>query len=258
MLGSSIVASAAHHSVELLGDIGKTIKIRPLTIGDYKVLVKSMEGIDLYNLDEEKKIETYLQIDEAFDMVLKSCVIEPVDFDPMSLFADDWLYLFTELRSVSKGNILELNTTCNKCRNPIKFQIDLKDLKKHKRTDEKFEFKVNEKTTLYLMPPRRRDAYNIARYRKDEEKSQYDLIFLQLASYIDKIKHEETIHEDLLLEEKLEVFEALPYEAKEDFSKTIDEMNFGIQIYVDLKCTDQECGSEFKDKAVDILDFFIE
>jgi hypothetical protein len=104
---------------------GKTVKYRPFLVREEKILLLAMES------EDEK------QMINAVQDIIENCVYEEVDTKTMPMF--DIEYIFLQLRAKSKGEIADLTAECEKCNNPIAFQIDLSkiEVKGLKESDNK-------------------------------------------------------------------------------------------------------------------------
>jgi len=256
-------SNVAHHIVKLIGE-DKEVKIRPMTMKHFKILLKSSEGINRESLLKEAP-EEVKKIDTIFDAVMKDCVVEPADFDPLELFSADWYYLLVMLRTVSKGSTIDFNMQCMgtmestsgsiPCKERLKLSIDLNELEKASR--KKLDVKINlpGKIKVHFSPPKRKDAYVLNDYMIEKGSSPVEEPILRIVSCIDWVEHDGNKVTNLSLDDKMKIFERFSYLQKKEIQKGYDQLSFGIPMLVDIKCN--KCGYEVRERLVDLADFFI-
>ena len=95
---------------------GKKIKFRPFLVKEEKVLLLALES------DNEKNIR------DAVQNLLKSCISSRIKIEKLSTF--DLEYIFLNIRSVSVGEIVEINVTCqDDNETQVKYNLNLTDVK---------------------------------------------------------------------------------------------------------------------------------
>ena len=96
----------------------KEVKYRPFLVKEEKLLLMAMES--------EKEDE----IMDAIKNVITNCVQGDINIDKLPLF--DIEYIFLWLRAKSKGEVVELNYSCPKCKGKIPVSFSVEDIKIHK------------------------------------------------------------------------------------------------------------------------------
>ena len=96
----------------------KEVKYRPFLVKEEKLLLMAMES--------EKEDE----IMDAIKNVNTNCVQGDINIDKLPLF--DIEYIFLWLRAKSKGEVIELNYSCPKCKGKIPVSFSVEDIKIHK------------------------------------------------------------------------------------------------------------------------------
>jgi len=94
--------------------LDKKIKFRPFLVKEEKSLLIAQQS-------EEIKVMV-----DTVKSIIKSCVLDPIDIDSLAIF--DVEYMFTQIRSKSVGETVDLIFTCAHCKeknNKIKIEIDL-------------------------------------------------------------------------------------------------------------------------------------
>lgn len=94
--------------------LDKKIKFRPFLVKEEKSLLIAQQS-------EEIKVMV-----DTVKGIIKSCVLDPIDIDSLAIF--DVEYMFTQIRSKSVGETVDLIFTCAHCKeknNKIKIEIDL-------------------------------------------------------------------------------------------------------------------------------------
>ena len=95
---------------------GKKIKFRPFLVKEEKVLLLALES------DNEQNIR------DAVQNLLKSCISSRIKIEKLSTF--DLEYIFLNIRSVSVGEIVEINVTCqDDNETQVKYNLNLTDVK---------------------------------------------------------------------------------------------------------------------------------
>lgn len=97
---------------------GKEMKYRPFLVRDEKALLIAQQSED-----------TVVMMDTLKD-VIQSCAKSDVDVDSLASF--DIEYIFTQLRAVSVGELVDLIFRCDTCTSPeavAKVTVDLKQIK---------------------------------------------------------------------------------------------------------------------------------
>ena len=248
--------NVGHTIVELPGS-GQKIHLKPLTMAEYKVFLKTAEGMSTDPTSDAFKFE------EVFDNVLSKCITNIDEVDLKQLYTADWMYLMYMLRNISKGNIVIFNTKCTKCKSPISFDLDLNKLEPVPKNKATAEYKFNDSMTILLSAPRRQTEYDINNER-DEYKLDSEYRFLKLASVIDKIeyKNDEMEHpslvENLTLSQKRELIDTFNEHQVKDVERIVnDELDWGLPLKYELNCKKSGCNHKQEEMIIDVSDFFL-
>ena len=95
---------------------GKKIKFRPFVVKEEKLLLLALDTND------EKEIE------KAVRTLLKGCIQSRIKIEDLAIF--DLEYIFLQIRSVSVGDIVEMNVTCNDDdTTKVKYNLKLDEIK---------------------------------------------------------------------------------------------------------------------------------
>lgn len=95
---------------------GKKIKFRPFVVKEEKLLLLALDTND------EKEIE------KAVKTLLKGCIQSRIKVEDLPIF--DLEYIFLQIRSVSVGDIVEMNVTCNDDdTTKVKYNLKLDEIK---------------------------------------------------------------------------------------------------------------------------------
>ena len=89
----------------------KEVSFRPFLVKEEKILLIAMES------DDEEQMTT------AIKNIIGNCVDNTLDIESMPMF--DIEYIFLQLRSKSKGEMVDMSFECDKCKKQIPVQIDL-------------------------------------------------------------------------------------------------------------------------------------
>lgn len=87
--------------VSLLSHPEISLKLRSMTVAEYKFLATQMEMF-YSSLDDKKASSSNKRsLSESLDVILSRCITDPINVDDLSLF--DWFYLLMYLRCISRG-----------------------------------------------------------------------------------------------------------------------------------------------------------
>ena len=89
----------------------KEVKFRPFLVGEEKILLMAMESGDM------KDIVT------AVEQIITACSLSKIDAGNLPII--DVEYFFLQLRAKSKGEVVELKYTCDKCETEIDFEMNI-------------------------------------------------------------------------------------------------------------------------------------
>jgi len=94
----------------------KKIKYRPFVVKEEKVLLLALET------EEEKEIE------KSVKALLKGCIQSRIKLEDLAMF--DLEYIFLQIRSVSVGEIVQMNVTCkDDNETQVKYNLNLSEVK---------------------------------------------------------------------------------------------------------------------------------
>ena len=105
----------------ILPSNGKEIKYRPFLVKEEKILLMAMES------EDEK------QVIEATKNVIKNCVFGDFEVEKAPMF--DIEYIFLNLRSKAKGEIIDLKYKCPTCEGKIEISMNIDDIQVKKEVD---------------------------------------------------------------------------------------------------------------------------
>jgi hypothetical protein len=155
---------------------GKEVKFRPFLVKEEKILLLAMES--------EKTEEILL----ATKTIIENCVFDNLDVDNMPTF--DMEYIFLQLRSRAKGEIIELNYKCPKCEGDIPLNINIDDIKVSKDENHTNDIKLTEDLGVIMKYPNMKLQMDIANTNKKEVES----LFKTMVACIDYIYDKEATY----------------------------------------------------------------
>lgn len=94
---------------------GQTVKFRPFVVREQKALLIAQNSNNIHVLLDTLK------------SIVKACILDRIDTDALAVF--DFEYIFTQLRAVSVGEVVELFFACDACQEQTKQVFDLTKLK---------------------------------------------------------------------------------------------------------------------------------
>ena len=157
-----------------LPSTGQTLRYRPFTVAEEKILLVARESSDVND------------IVNAYKGIINNCCLDPIDVDKLCSF--DIEYLFINIRAKSVSNIVEVIVTDEEDGNKYKVEVNLDDLKV---SESEFSphIKLNEEISIVLRYPTFDYLTNL---QKVAEKDQMLAI---VAGCIDQIYEGETVYE---------------------------------------------------------------
>ena len=173
----------------------KEVKYRPFLVKEEKLLLMAMES--------EKEDE----IMDAIKNVITNCVQGDINIDKLPLF--DIEYIFLWLRAKSKGEVIELNYSCPKCKGKIPVSFSVEDIKIHKSDNHSNKVELTDDLGIVLNYPDIVLQKKIASLPDDLK--EVELIFKTILTCIDYIYDAETTYpaKDHSKEELLTFVESL-------------------------------------------------
>jgi len=98
-------------SIELPSDPENLVKLKAMTVEEYKFLTKQLEIFESKvqsiqslddNLDKKKRIQlAEITLNIALDVLLSRCIVSKINVESLTIY--DWVYLLLYLRLVSRG-----------------------------------------------------------------------------------------------------------------------------------------------------------
>ena len=153
----------------------KEVKYRPFLVKEEKLLLMAMES--------EKEDE----IMDAIKNVITNCVQGDINIDKLPLF--DIEYIFLWLRAKSKGEVIELNYSCPKCKGKIPVSFSVEDIKIHKADNHSNKVELTDDLGIVLNYPDIVLQKKIASLPDDLK--EVELIFKTILTCIDYIYDKE-------------------------------------------------------------------
>lgn len=222
---------------------GKTIKVRPFTVKEEKLLFMAAESNNLEDIITTSK------------QVLNNCIVNgDIDLDKMPFFDIDFLFIF--LRAKSVGESVEVNLTCNntledgnRCGHTFPTQMDIAKCEVVKDDSISNDIKFDKYSGVKMKYP------NYALVKKLDETPEIDK---KTTIIINSIEH---------IYDKKGVYSSKDYSSKElkDFVEGLTEVNYKkLEAYVDnfpsfvvkLEADCPKCGFHHVVRYSDFLDFF--
>ena len=226
---------------------GKEVKYRPFLVKEEKILLLAMET---------EKTEDILG---ATKTIIENCVYDDIDVDNMPTF--DMEYIFLQLRSRAKGEIIELNYKCPKCEGEIPLNINIDDVKIFKNENHTNDIKLTEDLGVIMKYPNMQLQMEIA---DSKNKNEVESLFKTMVACIDYIYDKEATYpsKDHTYKEMNDFLESLTdpqFQKLANFFATSPVLKHSI----DLHCTNKspkskgkkECGYEEK-KILEGLNHF--
>lgn len=143
---------------------GKEFKYRPFLVRDEKSLLIAQQSED-----------PVVMLDTLKD-VLKACAKSPIDVDALASF--DIEYIFTQLRSVSVGELVDLVFRCDTCETPdavAKVTVNLKEIKVETPEGHTNKFKLFDDVGIVMKYPTVETLRKIEEMGDDELEAVFDV-----------------------------------------------------------------------------------
>ena len=198
---------------------GEPVKYRPFLVKEEKILLLAMESED-----EGEMID-------AIQNIIKNCLYNEVDVAAMPMF--DMEFIFLQLRAKSKGEEIDLNFECEKCKNSIPLKINLNDVKVQQNEKHSKKISLTDDIGVVLKYP----SMALQKVIKDTDASEVTTIFETIISCIDHIWDKETVYssKDHSSEELAEFIESLPDNAFTKLQQFFDTLPV-LKHDVKIKC----------------------
>lgn len=220
-------------SCELPGS-KETITFQPVTTGQIKRLL-TYENETNYVVQEQ-----------ALDDLISSSVLSE-GFDIGELYIYDRIFLLMELRKVTKGEILEFETTCPKCKSQSLNRVNLNELKNTIPENTDDHIVELDKIKVHLRHMKRKDQKNEIKsnyFPKGLTDTQKAYIFQVMfhACAINKIETPNGLDENIPMKDKIYFIENIPMSFMEAIKDELNKMAFGWELENRIKCV--HCGYE--------------
>jgi len=195
----------------------KKIKYRPFTVKEEKLLMFAMESEDPE------------QVADAVQGVLANCIETSIDFDTMTTY--DLEYLFLQLRSKSVGSLIELKITDpdDGAVYDVEIEVDKIEVVFDKKHDNVI--KLNDEVTLMMKDP----EYKFVSKLSQEEGKEAEVMMESLINCIDRVlvgEDEVLLMRDHTKAEQIEFidsFTAANMKQIENFFNTIPKLSHVIK-----------------------------
>jgi hypothetical protein len=220
---------------------GKEVKYRPFLVKEEKILLLAMES---------EKPEDILQ---ATKTIIQNCVFDKdLSVDEMPTF--DMEYIFLQLRSRAKGEIIELEYKCPKCEGEIPININIEDVKIFRNDGHTHDIKLNEELGVIMKYPNMQLQMDIASSKNEKE---VESLFKTIITCIDYIYDKETTypskdHTEREMNDFLESLTDPQFQKLAEFFSTAPVLKHTIELHCTHKSPKskgkKECG--YKEKKV--------
>ena len=231
---------------------GEKLKIKPLTIGGIKQILT-------YDIDTL----TPSMLTEMFDKIITQSVITE-GFDPLEIYLQDRNFLILEIRKKTKGESIEYNMTCPKCKSQSPQKIDFEAMVS-KPMPENIDYNVEiipDMITVRLKHLIRREEKEIydlwETFKKEkvylnEKEADADLSFLLEAQSIDAIITPQGEQENLTILDKKYLLENIPETLWKEVNDWKEKNNFGPELSIKVKCPHCDFTAS---QSIEDTDFF--
>lgn len=226
---------------------GKTLKVRPFTVKEQKILLVSVnEGRD------DKTSENRSHMASNFLEVLQSCVQGEHNLSELSVA--DFVFLMVKLREFSVGESIELNYKCP-CGEKVITEMNLKNIKvknNSKNAKHEKEIKITPEVIVKLNLPTVKEALLLT---NTESEVSEDTAVRILAGCITEIADAETVYKtsDYTTEEICEFVEGFPVDKVSEIQEFFETLP---QPYIKITAKCPEPDGDIDVEVKDIFDFF--
>jgi hypothetical protein len=215
----------------------QAVKFRPFLVKEQKVLLMALES-------QDQKIILNSIVD-----TIDACVIDPLKTSTLTTF--DVEYMFTQIRSKSVGESVEVNLICQECEHQTPTSIKLEDIKIDV-PKAKNQIKLNEQYTLNLKYP----MYSSTIDHVIEDGSNTEQMYKLIVSCLDsletpdeRISFSDETPEDV--ESFIENLNSVQFEGIMEFVQNLPQLKHDV----DFVC--EACKKENKITLQGMQDFFV-
>ena len=215
----------------------QAVKFRPFLVKEQKVLLMALES-------QDQKIILNSIVD-----TIDACVIDPLKTSTLTTF--DVEYMFTQIRSKSVGESVEVNLICQKCEHQTPTSIKLEDIKIDV-PKAKNQIKLNEQYTLNLKYPMYSSTIDHVIEDGSNTEQMYKLIVSCLDSLetpAERISFSDETPEDV--ESFIENLNSVQFEGIMEFVQNLPQLKHDV----DFVC--EACKKENKITLQGMQDFFV-
>lgn len=220
----------------------KTIRFRPFLVKEQKNLMMALEADDRDTIEKNIK------------QVLNNCAVTEIDIDKLPVV--DVEYYFLQLRARSVGEIVDNTYICNnivdgnECKNKMKVEFNLLDLKIEKNETISDIINLTDKISLKLKYPEFATVEKLS--QKDNA---VDVAFQIVVDSIEYIFDGEQYYyaNESTPEELMQFIESLSQEQFSQIEKFFDNLP-RLNKKIEMKCT--KCGYEHKIELEGLESFF--
>jgi len=197
----------------------KEVNYRPFLVKEEKILLIAMES------------EDEVQMTTAIRDIIGNCVYEDLDVKTMPMF--DIEYIFLQLRSKSKGEVIDLTYDCGKCKKPIAVQVDLSKIEITKTEGHEPKIPLSDDVGVIMKYPSMEIQKVI-----NKESTDIENIFSTISSCIDSIWDKENVYQskDHTNLEMTNFLESLPDTSFTKIQKFFDTVPV-LKHEFEIKCT---------------------
>jgi len=193
-----------------------------------------------YTIDQERSILTALESEDVTAIVnnyiqlIEVCGSKNIEIEKLT--AMEFILIAVNLRSKSKGEILDITTKCKKCSKPIELSVNIEDNIITDNADKVKDLcKIDENLSFEIVPVKMGFLYSI-----DKIKTQTDLMLETAVHSISKVFWKEDIFTDFTPETiKSQISLTYPI-IKKIFESSAKLIKMTLKI--DIVCGDKECG----------------
>lgn len=220
----------------------RTIRFRPFLVKEQKNLMMALEADDRDTIEKNIK------------QVLNNCAVTEVDIDKLPVV--DVEYYFLQLRARSVGEIVDNTYICNnvvddvECKNKMKVEFNLLDLKIEKNESISDVIQLTDKISLKLKYPEFATVEKLS--QKDNA---VDVAFQIVVDSIEYIFDGEQYYyaNESTPEELMQFIESLSQEQFSHIEKFFDNLP-RLNKKIEMKCS--KCGFEHKIELEGLESFF--
>ena len=222
---------------------GKTIRVRPFTVKEEKLLLMAIEA----------KVPSDIIL--TVKQVINNCILDgEIDVDKLPFFDIDYLFIF--LRAKSVGETVAVKLTCNNvvdekpCGNEFMAEMDISKVEMITYDNVQNDIKLGPAAGVRMRYP------NYSIMRKIEELPEIDKKTHIIVSSIDYIYDKAGMHsyKDYTTEELKDFVEGLTEENYKKLENYVDKFP-SVAAKIETTCT--KCGFNHKVRYTDFFDFFI-